>query len=217
MCPVANYLPVETKTKKQGRKRIYGKKVSIQHWTYEDLEIKQLDKTFAVAHQIVRTKICPIPVRLVVIRTRPKPNKPYRYFLIYTTDLNLAVETIVYYYILRWTLETGFRDGKESFGFDHYQVRSQSAIQRSVVLSFVTASLTQLLALPQFQHQQDGLPELKVGLQEMNIHWYHPTRWTMGLIVRYIRWRKSRQFFSASFSQIENHSKFQKPFPDVAG
>ena len=171
-----------------------------------------------MAHQIVRTKMCPQPVQLVVIRTRPKPYKPYRYFLVYTTDLNLAVETIVYYYILRWTLETGFRDGKESFGFDHYQVRSETAIQRSVVLSFVAASLTQLLALPQFQQQHtDGLPDLKVGLQEMNIHWYHPTRWTLGLIVRYIRWRKARQFFSASFSQFENATKFENAFADVAG
>jgi len=211
------YLPVETKTKKRGRKRIYGKRVHIQHWSYEDLEVEQLDKTFAVAHQIVRTKMCPVPVRLVIIRTCPKPNKPYHYFLVYTTDLNLAVETIVYYYILRWTLETGFRDGKESFGFDHYQVRSETAIQRSVVLSFVAASLTQLLALPKFQQQQDGLPALKVGLQQMNIHWYHPTRWTLGLIVRYIRWRKSRPFFSASFSQFENPTKFKNAFAEVAG
>lgn len=111
-----------------------------------------------------------------------------------------------------------FRDGKESFGFDHYQVRSETAIHRSVVLSFVAASLTQLLALPQFQQQhQNGLPALKVGLLEMNIHWYHPTRWTLGLIVRYIRWRKSRQFFSAGFSQSENLTKFQNPFAEVAG
>ena len=212
------YLPVETNTKKRGRKRIYGKRIHIQHWRYEDLEVKQLSKTFCVAHQIVRTKMCPQPVQLVVIRTRPKPYKPYRYFLVYSTDLTLTVETMVYYYILRWTLETGFRDGKESFGFDHYQVRSETAIQRSVVLSFVAASLTQLLALPQFQQQHtDGLPDLKVGLLEMNIHWYHPTRWTLGLIVRYIRWRKSRQAFSACFSQFENLTKFENPFAEVAG
>ena len=120
-------------------------------------------------------------------------------------------------YTLYWTLETGFRDGKESFGLDHYQVRSETAIQRSVVLSFVAASLTQLLALPKFQQQQDGLPALKVGLQEMNIHWYHPTRWTLGLVVRYIRWRKSRQLFSASFSHIENTTKSENSFPEVAG
>ena len=180
------------------------------------------------AHQIVRTKMCPQPVHLVVIRTKPQKSRPYRYFLVFTTDLTLSVETIVHYYHLRWKIETEFRDSKESFGFDHYQVRSQTAIQRSVVLSFLSASLTQMMALPKFQQAHpDALPKLKVALKEMNIHWYHPTQWTLGLIARYVRpacacphadrWQKSRQGFAASFSQNKNNTIFDNAFTDVAG
>ena len=97
---------------KRGKQPIYGSRAHIHKWTYEDLYVEALDKTFEAAHQIVRTKMCPQPVHLIVIRTKPKKSRPYRYFLVFTTDLTLSVETIVHYY------------HKESFGFDHYQVRS---------------------------------------------------------------------------------------------
>lgn len=215
----AFYYPALPKKKgKRGKQPIYGSRAHIHKWTYDDLYVEALDKTFEAAHQIVRTKMCPQPVHLVVIRTKPKKSRPYRYFLVFTTDLTLSVETIVHYYHLRWKIETGFRDSKESFGFDHYQVRSQTAIQRSVVLSFLSASLTQMMALPKFQQAHpDALPKLKVALKEMNIHWYHPTHWTLGLIARYVRWQKSRQGFAASFSQNKNNAIFKNAFTDVAG
>ena len=45
----------------------------------------------------------------------------YRYVKGHMNDLTLSVKTIVYYYTLRWKIETGFRDCKQSFGFDHYR------------------------------------------------------------------------------------------------
>ena len=56
---------------------------------------------------------------------------------------DLSVETLVRYYKLRWGFETNMRDTKEELGFDQYQVHSQRSIERSVLLSFVAASLTQ--------------------------------------------------------------------------
>ena len=180
--------------------------------------MKALNDTYAVAHQIVYSKSCPDPVRLVVIRTKPKQNKPYRYFLVYTTDLNLSVETIVYYYDLRWKIETGFRDCKESFGFDHYQVKSETAIQRSVVLSFVAATLTQMMILPKFKTEHaDALPEVEDALKEMKIHWYQPQKWTLGLIVKFIRWKNTLHLFSPCFSNHKNSQNIQNSLSSVAG
>ena len=42
-------------------------------------------------------------------------------------------------------IETAFRDAKQHFGFDTYQVKSRKSINRFVQLSFVAASLRQLL------------------------------------------------------------------------
>lgn len=209
------YLPIPSKKKKRGRKRKYGTRAFIRHWKYEAVFVQSLDKTYAVAHQVVSTKMCPEPVRLVVIRTKPKKSPTFRYFLVYTTDMTLSVESIVYFYLLRWKIETCFRDCKESFGFDHYQVQSETAIQRSVVLSFIAASLTQLLVLPNFQNQQvEALPTVDRALRDMNIHWYHPKRWTLGLIVKFIRGRCS---FSSCFFHFKKQTIFQNPFSSVAG
>jgi len=198
-------LPTEEEQPKKGRKKIYDKRIRIERLPYSEKEIPALGKKVSLAYLTVRTKMCPQPVQLVVIRTRPKKHKPYRYFLVYTTDLTLPVETIVRYYKLRWGFETNMRETKENLGFDHYQVRSEQAIERSVLLSFVAASLTQLVALPAFQQvHNETLPSLKQGLEEMNIHWYHPPRWTLGLIIRYIRWKRNRLVFSPTISQNEN-------------
>ena len=202
----AFYYPAPPKpVGKPGKQAIYGKRADLRHWHYQEVYVPDLDKTYELAHHIVRTKMCPEPVHLVVIRTKPKKGQPYRYFLVFTTDLTLSVEQIVYYYTLRWKIETGFRDCKQSFGFDDYRVRSKKAIQRSVTLSFVAASLTQLMALPHFlnAHHQ-AQPELKQALKEMNIYWYHPKSWTLGLVVAYLRWQMRRQIYPASFVADKN-------------
>ena len=212
------YVPTDAEQPKKGRKRIYGRRVHIQHWSYARLPVPGFDEPLWVADQIVRTRMCPQPVHLVVVRTRPQPSKPYRYFLVYTTDLSLSVATIVRYYKLRWSFETNMRDTKEELGFDQYQVRSQQAIQRSVLLSFVAASLTQLLAWPAFEKaQEQTVPALKEGLQQMGIHWYHPKRWTLGLLLRYLRWQKRRRVFSLSIVDEEKYGKKEPPYAIAAG
>ena len=42
----------------------------------------------------------------------------------------------------RWQIETAFRDAKQHFGFDSYQVKSRKSINGKVQLSFVAASVT---------------------------------------------------------------------------
>ena len=109
----------------------------------------------------------------------------------------------------RWGLEPAFRDNKETLGFDHYQVHAQHSIERSVLLAFVAASLTRLVALPAFQKAHGpALPALGPALEKMNIHWYHPTQWTAGLILRYIRWNHQEiTLFEITVDTSENKVK----------
>ena len=77
---------------------------------------------------------------------------------------------------------------KEEPGFDHYQGRSQRAINRSVQLAFVTARLDQLAAWPAFEKVHDQVfPAVDEGMAQMNIHCYHPKRWPLDLLLRYLR------------------------------
>lgn len=158
---------------------------------------KKLDaQTVSVASAMVRTKMCPSPVRLVVKRTKPKKGKPYRYFMVYTTDLQLAIETILRYYRLRWELETAFRDTKQNFGFDSYQVKSQKSISRFVQLSFVAASLAQWLFVQ--PHSAFSPITLDNVLNTLGLHWYHPKKLTRGLMQAYLRYLFCLNLFSAT-------------------
>ena len=213
------YLPKEAEQPKRGRRRIYGKRADFRHWTYETVSIEAFEEELEIASRIVRSKSCPEKVRLVVRRIKPKKSKPYRYFLVYTTDLSLSVKRIMTLYKRRWTFETGMHDAKESFGFDHYQVRSEQAISRHVQLSFIATSLIQLLALPAFVKKHGAaLPDLHTALEHMNIHWYHPKKWTLGLIIRYLKWTRYEKDFSSSILDYNTNPKYETPhYNEAAG
>ena len=128
-------LPTVCKRPKPGRPKTYGKRIHLRHLRYKAIDID--NKRCSVASKVVRTKMCPTQVRLVVMRTRSKKSKPFRYFCVYTTDLTLDLCQIVRYYRKRWLIETAFRDAKQHFGFDEYRVKSRKSINRLVQLSFL--------------------------------------------------------------------------------
>ena len=169
-----------------------------------------LGKDAQVASKVVRTKMCPVDVRLVVIRTRPKPSKPYRYFCVFTTDMTLEIPQILEYYQRRWQIETAFRDAKQHFGFDAYQVRSRKSINRFVQLSFIAASLTKLIfSTPQPIADRINVSEV---CQHLGIHWYHPRKLTQGLRVAYLQSQIRRLRFSASFKEKTNSQNITTDF-----
>ena len=90
------HLPKRPKFPKKGRPRRYGSRVSLPHLKYKDLSVG--NETFSVTEKVVRTKMCPVEVRIVVIRKRPKPSQPYRYFCVFTSDLQLPVEKVIEHY-----------------------------------------------------------------------------------------------------------------------
>jgi len=142
------YFPyiVDPLLKLRGRRKKYGERVSIPDLHFRNVVV--LGQPAEVADAVVWTKMCPQQVRLVVRRTRKAKadeTEPHKYFMAYTTDMSLSVETVIHYYRLRWELETAFRDSKENFGFDNYQVRSHKSISRFVQLSFVATSVMQLI------------------------------------------------------------------------
>ncbi|RKU19093.1 hypothetical protein C6500_11710 [Candidatus Poribacteria bacterium] len=155
----------------------------------------------------MRTKMCPTDVRLLVIRTRPKPSKPYRYFLVFTTDLTLEIPQILQYYQHRWQIETAFRDAKQQFGFSGYQVKSRKSINRFVQLSFIAATLTKLIfSMPQ---PTEKLINVKTVCEDLGIHWYHPKKLTQGLRVAYLKAQIRDHRFSTSSTENTNSQNIQ--------
>ncbi len=193
-------IPKPPKHPKPGRPKKYGDRLNIRRLRYQTMSIG--NKDVQIASHLVRTKMGPVDVRLVVRRTRPKPSKPYRYFLVFTTDLTLEIPQIIEYYQQRWQIETAFRDLKQEFGFSAYRVKSRKSINRCVQLSFVAASLTKLIfSLP---HPTETPINVKTVCQYLGIHWYHPKKLTQGLRVAYLKAQITDPRFSTSSPENTN-------------
>ena len=185
--------PIPEEKRERGRPLLYGGRVHLPYLKYRDLVID--GETCSVADKVVRTRMCPEPVRLIVKREKPKPSKPYKYFLLFTSDLELPVADAITHYGNRWKIETTFRDVKQNFGFGTYQVRNRESLNRHVQLSFIAASLIQLCCQ---NAMNDGDLDLDTVLQILGIHWYKPKQMTRGLIVDYLQYCFLQEYFFAS-------------------
>ena len=198
-------IPKLLKHPKPGRPKKYGDRLHIRRLRYKAMSVG--NKDYEIASHLVRTKMCPTDVRLLVIRTRPKPSKPYRYFLVFTTDLTLEIPKILQYYQRRWQIETTFRDLKQHFGFSGYQVKSRKSINRFVQLSCIAASVTKLIfSMP---HPTEKPINVKTVCEHLGIHWYHPKKLTQGLRVAYLKAQIRDHQFSTSSTENTNSQNIQ--------
>ena len=198
-------IPPPPKHPKPGRPKKYGDRLNIRRLRYKTMSIA--NKDYQITSHLVRTKMCSTDVRLLVIRTRPKPSKPYRYFLVFTTDLTLEIPKILEYYQQRWQIETAFRDLKQEFGFSGYRVRSRKSINRFGQLSFIAASLTKLIfSMP---HATEKPINVKTVCEFLGIHWYHPKKLTQGLRVAYLQAQIREKLFSTSSPENTNSQNMQ--------
>ena len=194
-------LPKVAKRRGPGRPKKYGDRLDIRRLRYKIIEVDA--KAHSVASKVVRTKMCDADVRLLIIRRRPKKSKPYQYFCVFTTDVTLEIPQILKYYRQRWLIETAFREvSKQHFGFDAYQVKSRKSINRFVQLSFVAASLTQLIF--RTSDATEKVISVQSVCQRLGIHWYRPGKLTQGLRVAYLRSEITKRLFSASFNEKTN-------------
>lgn len=203
-------LPKPPKCPKRGRPRKYGDRLDIRRLRYTLMDIE--GRSYSIASKVVRTKMCDADVRLVVIRSRPKASKPYRYFCVFTTNLTLEIPKIIEYYQQRWQIETAFRDAKQHFGFDAHRLKSRKSINRFVQLSFVAASLTKLIFSMPYTNQK--VISVEKVYQHLGIHWYRPTKLTQGLRVAYLRWQMAVSSFFPRFKEKTSSQNINVSFQD---
>ena len=118
--------------------------------------------------------------------------------------MTLEIPKIVEYYRQRWQIETAFRDAKQHFGFDAYQVKSRKSINRFVQLSFVAASLDEVDLLSPVSGCFGSRLSVKEVCDHLGIHWYHPKKLTQGLRVAYLQSHLRRLEYSASSPEKRN-------------
>ena len=109
------HIPKQPKHPKRGRPCRYGIRVHIPKLKYRNIVAD--DKILSVTDKVIRTKMCPMDVRLIVLHTHKKPSKTYQYFRLFCSDLQRPVDELIRHYKNRWQIETAFRNTKQNFGF----------------------------------------------------------------------------------------------------
>ena len=113
------------KTKVVRYKAADGREVSHRTYTFE-----------------AKLKDCDVPVKFVVVLGKWNEDDDTSYHILITNQLSASAKTVITSYPLRWGIEQCFKELKDTFYFDHYQVRHIDKITRYWNLCLIAWTLT---------------------------------------------------------------------------
>ena len=87
-------------------------------------------------------KDCSTPLNIIFVFDKWSDTDDKDIHVLITNNLTMSTKSVILTYLLRWGIEESFRELKDDFCFDQYQVRHQEQIQRHWIMSFLAWSLT---------------------------------------------------------------------------
>jgi SRSO17 transposase len=99
-------------------------------------------------------------VRLVI--SFDNPDLTGTYAVLVTNRTDWSAQQVLSQYLLRWPIETFYRDSKQLLGLDDYRVRSLEAMQSHWCLVFLAYSLLHLACLPPSSKRQGKGPAVPI-------------------------------------------------------
>lgn len=119
-------------------KRHYWHKVKyVKHKTTDGSEVSY--KTYSFETKL---KDCTVPIKFVVVFGKWSKEDDKRFHILITNQLKAPAKTVIKNYLLRWGIEYCFKELKDTFYFDHYQVRHIDKIERYWNLCLIAWTLT---------------------------------------------------------------------------
>ena len=105
------------------------------------------DKDKSVFTYSFNTKLkdCKTKVKVIFVFNKWSNDDDKSAHILITTDLKMSVKSAILTYLLRWGIERSFRELKDTFYFEQYQVRHQEQIQRHWIMSFLAWTLAYLI------------------------------------------------------------------------
>lgn len=88
-----------------------------------------------------KLKDCSTPLQIFFVFDKWSSHDDKDTHVLITNNLSMSAEDAIMTYLLRWGIEESFRELKDDFCFDQYQVRHQEQIQRHWIISFLAWSL----------------------------------------------------------------------------
>ncbi|BBO16252.1 conserved hypothetical protein [Candidatus Brocadia pituitae] len=107
------------------KKHYWHKTKSIKFKTPDGSEVSYRTYSFEA-----KLKDCDIPLKFVVVLGKWNKDDDNTCHILITNQLTASAKTVITSYLLRWGIEQCFRELKDTFYFDHYQVRHINKIER---------------------------------------------------------------------------------------
>ena len=118
-----------------------------QHFIHRLKHVEVPQENGKIKHPLTFTmqsklKDCSTPLQIFFIFDKWSDSDNKDVHVLISNNLTMSVRTAIFTYLLRWGIEESFRELKDNFCFDQYQVRDQEQIQRHWILAFLVWSLT---------------------------------------------------------------------------
>jgi len=157
------------KKRARGRPRKYGSRIHLKRLTYNDRKFDTVnvfiygkEKTVKVRTLTALWKPAGGFIKVFIVKFtsnssakgRPASGGKETISYFFSTDLTIPAEKAVKLIAARWSIETAFKDLKEHFGLNDWQVRKEKPVTRSVTISCIVHSLLTLWTYRESQKKQ---------------------------------------------------------------
>jgi hypothetical protein len=136
----------QPKKRKRGRPRKYGKRISMKRMSQNNHQFEKITLNLYGKEQTIKVrtfraywKSAAEMITVFIVKYPKKEKEIINYY--FTTDENITAKQAIELIAARWSIETSFKDLKEHFGINNWQVRKEKPVTRSVTVSCITQSL----------------------------------------------------------------------------
>ena len=143
----ALFFPYVGPSPRRGPRRRLGKRLDLRKIPEKYLKAKSLEDGIETCiyqapllHREFRT-----PLNVVLILKTNLKTKAQAHVILFSSDLELAQDTLIDYYSLRFQIEFNFRDAKQFWGLEDFMNVSPTAVTNAANLSLFMVDVSQVL------------------------------------------------------------------------
>jgi len=143
----------------RGRPRKYGTKISMKKLTYKQKKFETMNMVLYGKEQTIKVRTFTAYwkpageiIKVFIVKFTKNKKETTGYF--FSTDVTISTKKAVTLIAARWSIETTFKDLKEHFGLNDWQVRKEKPVTRSVTISCIAHSLLTLWTYQEISKKQ---------------------------------------------------------------
>lgn len=166
--------------------------------------IRYKDKPLPIYSFQAKLKDCSVPVEAFVIFDKLSDEDSKDARILISNDLKLLPKKVVSTYMQRWGIERAFQELKDSFYFDHYQLRHKEKIMRYWMLCVLVFSLVLWVKL-------NGCLTKVLSYNPVSLNGHKQALFKLIQFSHYAYLSRSNSFLCQSFAEITS-KRFKDKF-----